>query len=153
LVRLIPWITNSIHGIRRTEIAVGTYLGTRIDMDEFPDTPSRRWTDLASARDTRTGTRTGAPRPIDVRAIRRRLHLTQRQFAGYFGFAVATLRHWERGNRRPTGPALVLLHVIAGNPHAVLVAVRKARTAFPEAFPRLEPRRSNRAPPGFASPP
>ena len=32
---------------------------------------------------------------------RRRLNLTQRQFAARFGFPVATLRHWELGNRRP----------------------------------------------------
>ena len=116
-------------------------------MDESAETQNRRWTDLAPSRDTRVTT----PRPIAVRAIRRRLHLTQRQFAGYFGFPVATLRHWERGNRRPSGTALVLLHMIASNPRAVLVAVRKARIEFPGAFPRMEPRRSNRAPPGFAS--
>ena len=48
-------------------------------------------------------------RTIDVRRIRGRLRYTQRQFAGYFGLSLATLRHWERGNRRPAGPALVLL--------------------------------------------
>ena len=117
-------------------------------MDESPDPPNRRWTDLAPQR----GTRLDTPRPIDIRAIRRRLHLTQRQFAGHFGFPVATLRHWERGNRRPSGTALVLLHVIASNPRAVLIAVRKARIESPDALPGMEPRRSNRAPPGFASP-
>ena len=111
-------------------------------MNEFAETPTRRWTDLAPSR--------GTLRPIDVRALRGRLHLTQRQFAGYFGFPVATLRHWERGNRRPSGTALVLLHVIASNPRAILVAVRKARIAFPEAFPAMEPQRSCRAAPGFA---
>ena len=59
-------------------------------------------------------------RTIDVRRIRGRLRYTQRQFAGYFGLSVATLRHRERGNRRPAGPALVLLHVIADNPRVVL---------------------------------
>jgi hypothetical protein len=44
---------------------------------------------------------------INVRAIRERMNLTQRQFAGRFGFPVATLRHWERGNRKPAGTALV----------------------------------------------
>ena len=92
-----------------------------------------------------------SPQPIDVRALRHRLKLTQRQFAGYFGLAVATLRHWERGNRRPSGTALVLLHVIASNPSAVRQAVLKTRQAFPRSLPDFEPRRSLRAPPGLAS--
>lgn len=64
---------------------------------------------------------------IDVRALRRRLSLTQAQFAGYFGFAVGTLRHWERGDREPSGSSLVWLHVIADHPRAVMLAVRAAR--------------------------
>jgi putative transcriptional regulator len=63
---------------------------------------------------------TRPPAPIHVRALRERLRLTQRQFAGWFGFPVATLRHWERGNRKPAGTALVLLHMIRDNPRAVL---------------------------------
>lgn len=89
---------------------------------------------------------------IDVAALRRRMQLTQRQFAGLFGFPVGTLRHWERGNRRPTGTALILLHVIANNPRAVRDAVRKARGARLEPIPEFEPLRSLRARPGFRSP-
>jgi putative transcriptional regulator len=72
------------------------------------------------------------PTQLDVRALRERLRLTQRQFALIFGFPVATLRHWERGNRRPTGTALVLLHVIRENPRAVRSAVLKARSNAPD---------------------
>jgi DNA-binding transcriptional regulator YiaG len=50
----------------------------------------------------------------EIRALRKRLHFTQREFAGYFGFPVATLRHWENGDREPTGCAYVLLQVIPG---------------------------------------
>ena len=64
---------------------------------------------------------------IDVRAVRLRLGYTQRVFASVFGFPVATLRHWERGNRRPTGTALVLLHVIKRNPGVVMTVVRMLR--------------------------
>jgi putative transcriptional regulator len=39
---------------------------------------------------------------LDVAAMRARLGLTQDQFAARFGFSVATLRHWERGDR-PSG--------------------------------------------------
>ena len=80
---------------------------------------------------------------IDVRALRERLRITQRQFAGWFGFPVATLRHWERGNRTPAGTALVLLHVIRENPRAVLQAVRKARKRG-EQLAAIEPKKSYR---------
>jgi putative transcriptional regulator len=38
-------------------------------------------------------------RAIDVAAIRRRLDMSQRDFAGTFGLSVGTLRHWEREPR------------------------------------------------------
>jgi putative transcriptional regulator len=63
------------------------------------------------------------PRHVDVRAIRKRSGLTQKIFARRFGFSVATLRHWERGDRKPRGPALVLLSVLAHNPGAVARAL------------------------------
>ena len=77
------------------------------------------------------------------------MKITQRQFAGRFGFSVATLRHWERGNRKPAGTALVLLHVIHENPRVVLQAVRKARDRDPKVFAAIEPKKSWRAAPGF----
>ena len=90
---------------------------------------------------------------IDVRGIRERTHLTQREFAAYFGFPVATLRHWECGNRRPTGTALALLFVIRDNPRAVMQAIKKARRNDPGCLPPIEPLRSYRAPPGYGQRP
>jgi putative transcriptional regulator len=90
---------------------------------------------------------------IDVRAMRVKMNITQRQFAAWFGFPVATLRHWERGNRRPAGTALVLLNVIRENPRAVMNAVRKARARNAGIFPVIEPLGSFRAPPGFGNRP
>lgn len=63
------------------------------------------------------------PQSVDVKALRNRVEMTQEQFAARFGFSVATLRHWERGDRNPQGPALVLLNVIDKNPAAVLSAL------------------------------
>ena len=83
----------------------------------------------------------------EVRALRRHMRLTQRQFAGWFGFPVATLRHWERGNRQPTGCALVLLSVIRDNPRVVLQAVRKARQRDAGSLAPIETLKSHRAPP------
>jgi putative transcriptional regulator len=60
---------------------------------------------------------------IDVKAIRANMGMTQTQFASTFGISVSTLRHWERGDRVPHGPALVLLNVVAKEPKAVLRAL------------------------------
>ena len=62
----------------------------------------------------------------DIRAVRRKLRLSQSQFAAKFGFQPATLKNWEQGRTRPDGPARVLLAVIARHPEAVEDALRKA---------------------------
>lgn len=69
------------------------------------------------------GTRVHRPRPVDVKALRARVGMTQEQFSARFGFSTATLRHWERGDRSPSGSALVLLNVIERNPDAVIEAL------------------------------
>jgi len=60
---------------------------------------------------------------VDVAAVRGRLGFTQAQFADRFGFSVATLRHWERGDRSPQGATLVLLNLIDRDPKGVLKAL------------------------------
>lgn len=62
---------------------------------------------------------------IDVRAMRRRLKLSQTQFASRFGFSPASVRNWEQGRTRPDGPARVLLAVISKHPEAVEDALRQ----------------------------
>ena len=63
---------------------------------------------------------TAVPVPeVDVRQVRRRLKLSQTQFAARFGFAAASVRNWEQGRTRPDGPARILLAVIAKHPEAV----------------------------------
>lgn len=69
------------------------------------------------------GVKIHTPTEIDVQALRIRLKLTQEEFAAKFGISLGTLRHWERGDRRPHGPALVLLRVIDRNERAVLRAL------------------------------
>ena len=71
-----------------------------------------------------TDTKVHRPPAVDVARLRERLSLTQEQFAARFGFSVATLRHWERGDRSPSGASLVLLNVIDRNPAAVLQALQ-----------------------------
>ena len=69
------------------------------------------------------GTRVHHPKPVDVKSLRISIGMTQEQFAAKFGMSTATLRHWERGDRSPQGPALVLLNVIQHDPEAVIRAL------------------------------
>jgi len=63
--------------------------------------------------------RVHVPAEIDVKAIRRRLGMTQEQFAARFGFTVSAVREWEYRRRQPERSARVLLMVIANDPDAV----------------------------------
>ena len=78
---------------------------------------------IAHAKGDARGVRVHLPRTIDVKAVRVKVGMTQERFAARFGFSMATLRHWERGDRTPRGPALVLLKVIERNPQAVIEAL------------------------------
>ena len=78
---------------------------------------------IAHAKGEGAGVQVHYPRPVDVKALRARVGMTQEQFAARFGFSAATLRHWERGDRTPRGPALVQLNVIERNPGAVIAAL------------------------------
>lgn len=60
------------------------------------------------------------PKHIDVKQLRERIGMSQPKFALSFGISLGTLRHWERGDRYPQGPALVLLNLLSKDPNAVL---------------------------------
>jgi putative transcriptional regulator len=63
-------------------------------------------------------------RPVpNAKEIRRRLHLTQEQFAARFGLPLSTLRDWEQGAREPDSAARTLLRVIDREPEAVMRAL------------------------------
>lgn len=66
------------------------------------------------------------PATVDVRAIRKKLHLSQPEFAARFGFTAASVRQWEQGRRQPHGPARVLLTIIDREPGAVRRALETA---------------------------
>ena len=48
----------------------------------------------------------------EIRALRERAHLSQAVFARYLNLTVGYVSQLERGAKRPSGPALVLLDVI-----------------------------------------
>jgi putative transcriptional regulator len=59
----------------------------------------------------------------NIKAIRKRLHVTQNEFALMIGVSKGTLQNWEQGRREPDGPARALLHVASKNPKAVFEAL------------------------------
>ncbi len=65
-------------------------------------------------------------RPVpNLREIRRRLHMTQEQFATRFHLRIGTVRDWEQGKKEPDSAAKTLLRVIDHNPEAVLQALER----------------------------
>lgn len=50
--------------------------------------------------------------PDQIRALREREHLSQAVFASYLNVSKNLVSDWERGKKKPGGPALKLLNVI-----------------------------------------
>jgi putative transcriptional regulator len=59
----------------------------------------------------------------NIKAIREKLHLSQKQFAETFGLSLSVVRDWEQGRFFPDRAARTLLKVIAHNPQAVQEAL------------------------------
>jgi putative transcriptional regulator len=77
-----------------------------------PDAPPATEAQLARAR-----------RVPSVRALRKKLGLSQAEFAARFHLPLGTVRDWEQGAHRPDKAAQVLLTVIARDPDAVARAL------------------------------
>jgi putative transcriptional regulator len=59
------------------------------------------------------------PEP-SVRLIRSKTKLSQEKFAHLIGVKPSTLKNWEQGRRKPTGPAKALLRILEADPeHAI----------------------------------
>ncbi len=81
---------------------------------------------LAHAQGKKSGVRTRqvSVEPDDVQKARKKLGLSQDQFADAFGVSASTLRKWEQGRRSPTGAAKTLLRIIEREPRAVVRALK-----------------------------
>ncbi|MBX9757804.1 MAG: helix-turn-helix domain-containing protein [Beijerinckiaceae bacterium] len=62
-----------------------------------------------------------------VQLTRRRMRLTQEEFAARFHIGLARLRDWEQGRYKPDSAARAYLKVIAAEPDAVLRALAEDR--------------------------
>ncbi len=69
------------------------------------------------------------PAEIDVRAIRRKLDLSQDDFAAEFGFSINQIRDWEQERTRPLGGVRAYLMMIQKKPDAVLNILRDINKA------------------------
>ena len=58
--------------------------------------------------------------PVAVKNIRKKLHVSQSEFAYMIGVNISTLQNWEQGRRRPDGPALALLKIAEAVPDTVM---------------------------------
>ncbi len=59
------------------------------------------------------------PKPIDVKAIRKRVKMSQAEFSRAFGISKRALQEWEQGGRQPDSAARAYLTVIAKEPAVV----------------------------------
>lgn len=63
------------------------------------------------------------PEGVDVSGIRKRLGLTQAEFAERYGFSVGRVRDWEQGRTCPEPSQRILLTVLEKEPEAVTRAL------------------------------
>ena len=59
------------------------------------------------------------PRPIDVKAIRKGVKMSQAEFSRTYGISKRALQEWEQGGRQPDSAARAYLKVIAKEPAVV----------------------------------
>lgn len=64
---------------------------------------------------------------VDVKAIRRAAHKTQRQFAETYHLPVGTVRDWEQNRSQPDAPARVLLSLIEREPKTIERIIAKVQ--------------------------
>jgi putative transcriptional regulator len=73
-------------------------------------------------RSLRTTTLPLSPKSLNGRAVKRvraSLHASQAMLARYLNVSTKLVQAWEANRRTPNGPALVLLHIAARQPHLI----------------------------------
>jgi putative transcriptional regulator len=89
------------------------------------------------------GFKVTVPAEIDVKSIRKGLHMTQASFSSAFGFSLDAVKHWEGGRRTPEASARAFLTVIAKNPTAVISALHSGHRKTPAAARRRKTARNH----------
>jgi putative transcriptional regulator len=115
----------------------GNITSFRLDPEKPPETDWRRF-DAMSDEERHRGALSDpdaapateaqlqrARRVPTVRALRKKLNLTQEEFAARFHLPLGTVRDWEQGAHRPDQAARVLLTVIEKDPDGVARALEE----------------------------
>jgi putative transcriptional regulator len=66
------------------------------------------------------------PKPVDVKAIRKRVKMSQAEFSRAYGISKRALQEWEQGGRQPDSAARAYLSVIAKEPAVVRRALARS---------------------------
>jgi putative transcriptional regulator len=78
----------------------------------------------------------GAITPARIKAIRRKVASSTREFERLFGVSARTMETYEQGRRRPSRMALALLRIIDREPEAARRALGGRATAPRRLIPR-----------------
>jgi|SRR5580700_8976187 putative transcriptional regulator len=65
------------------------------------------------------------PKPVDVKAVRKRVKMSQAEFSRAYGISKRALQEWEQGGRQPDSAARAYLTVIAKEPAVVRRALAR----------------------------
>jgi len=65
------------------------------------------------------------PKPVDVKAIRKHVKMSQSEFSRVYGISKRALQEWEQGGRQPDSAARAYLTVIAKEPSIVRRALAR----------------------------
>ena len=80
--------------------------------------------------------------PSDIKELRRKLGLTQTEFAELTGIAIASINNWERGKRVQSKALDNFLYLLGvNNNHQELLSRRQKKSnviQFPRKFPHLQ---------------
>ena len=77
-------------------------------------------------------------KPADVMRIRRKLNMSRLEFAKTLNVSAKTLRGWENGEQKPTGPARRLLQLIGSEPGLVFKALTSSSRERAKRQPAFE---------------
>ncbi len=70
------------------------------------------------------------PKPVDVRAIRKRVRMAQAEFSRAYGIGKRALQEWEQGGRQPDSAARAYLTVSAKEPAVVRRALTSGKRVY-----------------------
>lgn len=91
---------------------------------------------LAVARGEAEPYKLHVPAEIDVKAIRAKTGLSQKDFASTFGFGFDQLKQWEQGRSRPVQALRAYLLLINSQPIQMVKALRALHSSIHEEEPR-----------------